>query len=96
MRRPHLGLTDGVVVIAVRVGNLTGRVEGPALHGSDEDDGRAALACLLGIVLERSLVGRERADALALLLLVVVAELDEEVVAGLNQTQDLVEAARAL
>src|SRR5215207_5163688 len=88
-------LAHGVVVVAVRVRDLARAVEGAALHRRDEDDGRAPRARLLDVAPEGSLVGRERADALPLLLLVVVAELYEEVVAGPHQAQDLVEAARA-
>src|SRR4029078_12832289 len=61
----------------------------------DDRRRRALLARGLDVLLEVGLVRREGAGAGGLVLLVVVAELDEEVIAGLVRSENLVEPAFA-
>ena len=88
-------LADGFGVVAEGVGDVTGGVEGVAMHGGDEDgcgSGGAGPGDVLG---EEALVLVYRNYGLVRLgvdLLVVVVELHEEVVAGLDEGEDLGEA----
>ena len=88
-------LADGLGVVAEGVGDVAGGVEGIAVHGGDED-GRGSGGAGPGDVLgEEALVlgyGDDRLVGLRVVLLVVVVELHEEVVAGLDEGEDLGEA----
>ena len=79
----------GVGVAAEGVGDVAGVVEGAAVHGGDEDGCCAFGAGLGDVVDEEFLVVVERDGAG---LHVVVGELNEEVVAGLDGGHDLGEA----
>ena len=82
-------LADGLGVVAEGVGDVAGGVEGVAVHGGDEDGCRARCAGFGDVLGEEAFVLVER-DCAG--FLVVVVELHEEVVAGLDEGEDLGEA----
>src|SRR5581483_5653013 len=87
----HLSHRFGV--ISERAVNLPFGIEIAAIDRSHEYGSCAAPARISDEAFEIGFVSGERPDALALLLLVVVAVLNEKVIAGFDEAQHLVEAA---
>ena len=78
-------LPHGLRVIAVRICYVAVFIEGASLHRRDENRNAAARTRACDKFFERSFVGRECTCALALLLLVVVPVLYEQIIAGLHK-----------
>src|SRR5207247_6986145 len=84
-------LPHGRRVIAVRVGYLTVFIKGATLHGRDQNRNASVGSRAVDEFLQISFVSRERSDAFALFFFVVVTILNEQVIARLHHTQNLVE-----
>src|SRR5205085_4350511 len=88
-------LPHGLRVIAVRMCYVAVFIEGAPLHRRDYNRNAAARTRACDKFFERSFVGRESACAPALLLLVVVPVLYEQVIAGLHKAENFVQTFSA-
>src|SRR6266545_1419970 len=82
---------DRFGIVTVRIDDASRRVERATVHRREQYRNCLAVTRSENELPQRSGKGRERANAFALLFHVIVAELDEQIIAGLDLAKDLLQ-----